>query len=100
MPTVQLFGVPALIIDNQPVFISRRVTRSLLFYLAGAGRPVPREQLMELLWPDQPEAFSRQALRDQLSKVRTCLGDKQVLQTDLHWAGLDMGLLTVDWLDF
>lgn len=58
--------------------LRRRKSRELLAFLADRGRPVPRAQLVELLWPGEPPGRRSGALRQLLSELRTCLGDDTV----------------------
>lgn len=41
-----------------------------LFYCASAGRPVPREEVARLFWPDHDEAAARHCLRQALYRLR------------------------------
>ena len=52
--------------------------RALLAYLAvEAVRPLRREQLSGLLWPDRPESDARHSLRQALYQLREAIGDRQ-----------------------
>jgi DNA-binding SARP family transcriptional activator len=46
---ITLLGPPQLVADGQPLPLPRRQLRALLYRLAVALRPVPREQLCFLL---------------------------------------------------
>ena len=57
---LQLLGSVQIDRDGEPVigFKSRKAL-ALLCYLAAEGQPVSRSYLVELFWPDQPEARGR-----------------------------------------
>jgi predicted ATPase/DNA-binding SARP family transcriptional activator len=76
---VKLFGAPQLHIDDQPVALPRRQMRALLYRLAVAAQPVPREQLCFLLWPDAPEAAARRYLTVLLNQLRQHLPQPEAL---------------------
>jgi len=64
--------------DGQPLtgFESNKV-RALLAYLAAeADRPHSRDELIGLLWPDQPDATARANLRQALANLRNVIGDR------------------------
>jgi DNA-binding SARP family transcriptional activator len=66
---------------------------------AARGRPVPREQLIDALWPDEVSSERLSArLSVQLSTVRRILGggivaDRDAVRLDLAEVGLDLELL-------
>jgi DNA-binding SARP family transcriptional activator len=50
---------------------------ALLFYLVvESDRAHRRESLAEILWPEKPEGFGRNSLKQALSQLRTALGDQ------------------------
>lgn len=62
-------------------FRSRKAL-ALLAYLAVQGRPLPRECLADLFWPDQPEARGRANLSWVLSRIHALLPG--CLEADRH----------------
>lgn len=51
--------------------------RALLAYLAvEADRPHSRDELIGLLWPDQPDPAARASLRQALANLRKAIGDR------------------------
>jgi len=51
--------------------------RALLAYLAvEADRPHARDELIGLLWPDQPDPAARASLRQALANLRKAIGDR------------------------
>lgn len=76
---VYLLGPPEVTWANQPLVIRRRLPRALLYHLAARLRPVPREQLCFLFWPDTPDATARRKLTIQLTHLRRALPDPRVL---------------------
>lgn len=59
---IKLFGVPQLVTEEQPLTLPRRQARALLYRVAAAHQPVPRDQLCWLLWPDSPDVVARRNL--------------------------------------
>src|SRR5215217_4366122 len=51
---ITLLGSPQLTLLGAPISLPRRQLRALLYRLAVALQPVPREQLCFLFWPDIP----------------------------------------------
>jgi DNA-binding SARP family transcriptional activator len=101
MLSVRLFGTPRILKDNQPIAISRRLARTLLFYLAAQEKPVSRARLADLFWPNLPESESRENLRGLLSKLRQGLAEQQdILLTHHENVSLDFGKVEVDYLQF
>ncbi len=87
MIVVQLFGSPRIVIDDQPVSLPRRRSRALLYYLAAHTRPVSREQVLSLLWPDHERSAAQQMLRSTLYAIRRVL--REGLVTDEEWLALE-----------
>ncbi len=98
--TVQLFGTPRVLINDQPIaaFHSSKVA-GLLYYLAADPRPCRRETLAGLLWPDYDAAQGKKNLRGALYHLR------KTLDPYLHVERQEIGLLAdapvqVDLIDF
>ena len=75
---LHLLGSFQATLDGQPItgFESNKV-RALLAYLAvEAERPHSRDELIGLLWPDQPDATARANLRQALANLRNAIGDR------------------------
>ncbi len=70
---IALLGPPVLSYAGQVLMLPRRQTRALLYRLAVALQPVPREQLCFLIWPDLPEASARRNLTVLLAQLRRIL---------------------------
>jgi DNA-binding SARP family transcriptional activator/TolB-like protein len=54
---------------------AQRHRLALLAVLAAEGRPVSRDKLVALLWPERPEAKARRALSDSIYRIHQALGD-------------------------
>ncbi len=74
MLSIQLLGIPLLLLDGEPLSISRRKSRALLFYVAAHTAPVAREQVLALFWPDHDRTSAQQILRTSLHGLRKALG--------------------------
>jgi DNA-binding SARP family transcriptional activator/tetratricopeptide (TPR) repeat protein len=68
---IRLLGTPQVTFLGQKVSLSRRQGRALLYYLACAGRPVSRDQLTFLLFPDDPDSSARRKLTRILSHLQS-----------------------------
>lgn len=80
---LQLFGSFQLWSDEQPIdqFRSDKV-RALLAYLAlSEGKPIPRVQLLELLWDGYTKEAARASLRTALHNLRELLAPLSLLET-------------------
>jgi predicted ATPase/DNA-binding SARP family transcriptional activator len=76
--SLSLLGPLQAMLGGQPIsgFESNKV-RALLAYLAvEADRPHARDELIGLLWPDQPDATARANLRQALANLRNVIGDR------------------------
>jgi DNA-binding SARP family transcriptional activator len=71
---IQLLGPPRISVDGRPLVVDTRKAIALLAYLAIVDRPIGREPLVELLWPEADPDDGRGALRRTLSVLRTGLG--------------------------
>lgn len=76
---IALLGSFQVTLDGAPVTrFETGPARLLLAYLVmHAGRPIHREALADLLWPESPRAEARHALRQTLSRVRRALGERE-----------------------
>ena len=74
MLTIQLLGTPLVLRDDQTLTITRKKSRALLFYLAGHDKPLTREQILAIFWPDSDRVSAQQVLRTTLHGLRRALG--------------------------
>ncbi len=72
---ISLFGAPRVLHAGVAAALPRRKTRALLYYLAARHLPTPREQLLDLFWPNLSRASAQQSLRSTLHTLRAVLGD-------------------------
>jgi predicted ATPase/DNA-binding SARP family transcriptional activator len=78
--SLSVLGMLQVSLDGRPVvgFESNK-TRALLAYLAvEAERPHSRDELAELLWPNQSDQVARNNLRQTLANLRHAIGDRTV----------------------
>ena len=57
-------------VNGQPLSFETRTVQALFLYLACQGRPVGRDQLAELLWPDRSQEQGRANLRVAIHRLR------------------------------
>ncbi len=74
MLTIQLLGTPRVLWDDQPLTITRKKSRALVYYLAAHDKPLTREQILAVFWPDSDRASAQQVLRTTLHGLRQALG--------------------------
>lgn len=96
MLDIRLLGQFAVARDGRPLTIPSRPAQLLLAWLAlNAGRPQPREELADRLWPDSSAANARANLRHALWQLRAALDDDPrrapCLHHDTHTITLDAG---------
>lgn len=73
---VYLLGSFRATLDAKPVAFEYGKVKALLAYLIfESNRPVPREKLAALLWPERSEESAHNGLRQALSKLRRALND-------------------------
>jgi DNA-binding SARP family transcriptional activator len=78
MLSVLLLGPPRLLLDGEPVRVTRRKSRALVYFLAANQQPVAREKLLALFWPDRERPAAQQTLRTTLHGLRKALGSALV----------------------
>jgi DNA-binding SARP family transcriptional activator len=74
MLSIQLLGTPLVLLDDRPLAITRKKSRALLYYLAAHDRPLTREQILPVFWPDSDRVSAQQVLRTTLHGLRQALG--------------------------
>jgi predicted ATPase/DNA-binding SARP family transcriptional activator len=97
---ILLLGPPAIILNDHPLQIQRRMMRWMLFYLASQKEMVGRADLILLFWPDESEENARRHLRETLSKLRAQLPDPEMILTEQDQVGLDPQRVTSDVVEF
>ncbi len=78
---MRLFGPVELDVDGHPLVVDTRKAIALLAYVAVLRRPVSRETLAGLLWPDSSDYDARGALRRTLSVLRSGLRSSGLVVT-------------------
>jgi len=75
---LQLLGPFQATLDERPItgFESNKVRALLAYLVVEADRPHSRDELIGLLWPDQPDATARANLRQALANLRNAIGDR------------------------
>jgi DNA-binding SARP family transcriptional activator len=96
---IRFFGAPEIRRDGVTVQVDTRKAVALLAYLAVAKRPVSRDQLCGLFWPESSQSRARGALRRTLSTARSVVGG-EVIVADRESVLLDASPLNVDVLRF
>jgi DNA-binding SARP family transcriptional activator len=97
---VDLLGVPTIFWQGAPLDLSRRQARAILYPLACAGKPLGREKLADLLWPEKEPSTARRNLVRLLSLLRTELPERELLGSDNTAVWLNPGQTSCDVWDF
>ena len=82
MLSVLLLGSPQLLLDQQPLRVTRRKSRALVYYLAAHAEPRTRDHLLAFFWPDHDRVAAQQILRTTLHGLRQALGPALVVNED------------------
>ncbi len=82
MLTIQLLGPPLILLDDQPLTITRKKSRALVYYLATHDKPLTREQILTFFWPDSDRTSAQQVLRTTLHGLRRALGAAFMTEED------------------
>ncbi len=82
MLSIRLLGAPHITYADQPVAISRRKSRALLYYVAAHPTPLSRDHLLPFFWPDSDRQAAQQNLRATLYGLRKILGDLLQVEDD------------------
>src|SRR5688572_22942224 len=82
--SLQLLGLPQVLLDDQPIATDRRKAVALLAYLAvndigQAHQKYSRESLSALLWPDYEQAKAFSNLRRTIWEVHQALGENWLI---------------------
>ncbi len=96
----RLLGSPSVEISDGALSIPRRQVRALLYYLATAMAPVPRERLAFLFWPDISEIDARRNLTRLLTHLRRALPAAHLLLSDGDRVALDPDRVATDLVAF
>jgi hypothetical protein len=75
---LRLLGPFQATLDGRPIngFESNKVRALLAYLVIESDRPHSRDELVGLLWPDQPDASARANLRQALANLRHIIGDR------------------------
>ncbi|MBT3338944.1 MAG: AAA family ATPase [Anaerolineae bacterium] len=102
MLNIRLIGVPRVSLDGEEIIVSRKLTRSLLFYLAANPKRIERAKLGELFWPKlDDERTQRARVRGYLGLIREAFPNTVIVDDASRGAvGLIRDALHVDVLQF
>jgi predicted ATPase/DNA-binding SARP family transcriptional activator len=76
---IKLFGPPTILVDGEVRTGLRSKSTALLAYLAAEDRPISRDSLATLLWPQSGQSEARQNLRTCLHEITHALPDGAVV---------------------
>src|SRR5438105_242789 len=93
--SVTLLGPPRIERDGTLATVDTRKAVALLAYLALARRPVSRDEICALLWPDAEHGRARAALRRTLSSLSAALGGRGLV-VEADTLRLDAAIVRTD----
>jgi DNA-binding SARP family transcriptional activator/Tfp pilus assembly protein PilF len=103
---VETLGRLRVLVDGSPIaaaaWPSRKARELMKVLLARRGRPVPREELMDLLWPGEPPEKLANRFAVALSTLRTAIdpgkrsGSSPLVVSDRDSVRLDLTRVSVD----
>ncbi|MEM7132295.1 MAG: AAA family ATPase [Chloroflexota bacterium] len=100
MLSIRLLGPPEVFWEEQPLSISRRQPRGLLYCLALYLQPVQRDRIGLVFWPDQANSQVRRKLSHLISELRSTLPIRELLYAEHDSIHLNQRLVTSDTLTF
>jgi hypothetical protein len=78
-------------------FPTRRAAMILVRVALSSRKQVSRDELADLLWPDEFLDTTRPRLRQELSRLKAALGSaSEILRIDRTWVGLDITVAETD----
>ncbi|MBV7328619.1 AAA family ATPase [Chloroflexi bacterium TSY] len=90
--TLNLLGVPEVLLGDKPLSLGTAKAKALLFYLVVTGQPHSRAMLVDLLWGEMAEAKARRNLTTTLTNLRKKLSpflevepDRIAFRQDSHY---------------
>lgn len=92
---IRLLGPVEVVVADRPLAVDTRKAIALLAYVAVAGRPISREVLAAMLWPEAADSEARSALRRTLSVLKSGL-DGIGLQIERTTVSLDPDAAVLD----
>jgi DNA-binding SARP family transcriptional activator len=96
---IRLMGSPEIRVDGAPLVVDTRKAIAVIALLATDRRPLARDEIAALLWPEADDAAARGALRRTLSTLRTGLGegllhiDRARVELDRRHASIDIEVI-------
>ena len=97
---VFLLGPPLVQWAGQPLTIPRRHVRGFFYYLAARRKPVSRDQLCLLFWPDISDIEARRNLTRLLTHLRQALPVPELLVAESDQIALDTNQYSCDVWEF
>ena len=87
--TLNLLGVPEISVQSQSVLLAADTSLWLLTLLGSTAQPLPRGEILALLYPEAEEGVARNRLRQALHRLRSRPWGTEVVATpgELHWRG-------------
>ena len=93
---MRLLGAPEVLVDGRTAAMDTRKAIAVLAVIAIEGRPVRRDTLAGMLWPEASQDRARATLRRTLSTLRGAIGaDALIADREVVELGLDAGAVDV-----
>src|SRR5437867_5454629 len=75
--SINLLGVPEVLVSGTPLALSHQKASALLFFLAATGKAHTRDYLATLLWDETSANEARHSLRSSLYRLRQAIEANQ-----------------------
>ena len=79
--SINILGAPTVTHDSDVIVVARARVRALLWLLAAEDRPLNRERLEYLLWPEETTKVAHRNLSTHISYAKKALGAEALLVT-------------------
>lgn len=79
--SINILGAPAVTHANGAIVVARARVRALLWLLTAEDRPLDRERLGYLLWPEETTKVAQRNLSTHISYAKKALGAEALLVT-------------------
>ena len=77
---LRLMGFPQIRLNDRPVTFGLRKGLALLAYLVIEGRPLERDEIAGLLWPETDDSAARARLRRTLHELQLAADGAQLIE--------------------
>ncbi|HEX7472426.1 MAG TPA: AAA family ATPase, partial [Candidatus Limnocylindrales bacterium] len=96
--SIRLLGPLDVSVGGRPIVVDTRKALAIVALVAAEGRPIARDELAAMFWPEADDEAARGSLRRTLSALRTAIGGAGMVIGRAQVA-LDLAAATVDLIE-